>query len=73
MGQAAHSVHELVVLARTLRLYARDAAFPDYRDKFLRAAAEVDEQIRLQCNVAPDDWPDPAEVERLHKSVNILA
>jgi hypothetical protein len=73
MGQAAHSVHELVVLSRTLRQYARDAAFSEYGDKFLRAAAEVDAQIQLKCNLAPADWPDTTEAKRLREPVGMLA
>ncbi len=71
MGSVVHNVRELVSLARTLRQYGREASLPGYREKLLRAAAEVEAQLALQIGVPPQDWPSEEEMQNLHRPVDI--
>ena len=71
MDQSVHNVRDLVVLARLLRRYGREASLPRYRDKMFRAAAQVEAHIHLQTTVPIQDWPSAEDDERLHRSVNI--
>lgn len=72
MGKSQLDIRELIGMAGRLRQYAHATTLPEYRDKLLLAAAEIDDQVRLQITLAPEDWPSPAQIHHLHKPVDIV-
>lgn len=72
MSTAAQSIRQMVSLARKLRRQGMETLLPEYREKFFRLAAELEDQARLRAVTLAQDWPDEAEYERLHQPINIV-
>lgn len=53
-------------------MYAKEAALPAYRDRFLFAAAELEDRAQLLATVVRDQRPNEADRARLHRPINIL-
>lgn len=66
-----HNIRELVSLAHLMRQYGQETYQPSYRLNFYRAAAELEAQAALQATVLPENWPAPAEDEKLHQGIDI--
>ena len=60
-------------MSRLLRRYASEASLPGYyRFKFLRAAAEVENELRAKLELPLQELPFPKDDEQLHRAVNLL-
>lgn len=59
-------------MSRLLRRYASEASLPGYRFKFLRAAAEVENELRAKLELPLQELPLPEDDEQLHRAVNLL-
>jgi hypothetical protein len=71
MGQNPRNLRDLIVLSRCLKQSAEESILPGYRDKFLKAAAELDARINLLTIVVPDNWPPRAQEERSHRTKDL--
>ncbi len=67
----AQSIREMLSLAREMRRRGMETSLPQYREKFFRLAAELEDHARLRATTPAQDWPQDADYERLHRPINM--
>ena len=61
MGQSVTDIRELMRLASDLSRSAAEATLPGYGDRLLRAATEIEAQVRLRADYIDPDFDEEEE------------
>jgi DNA invertase Pin-like site-specific DNA recombinase len=72
MGQAVTNIRDMMRLVASLRQSAAEASLESYRERLLRAAAEVEAQARWKAEHLDDPDFDSERDAALHQPVDLI-